>query len=224
MKVNWRFLLRSLNSFLNANVKLENFIIDYFTEFDHEFSLLNKLYDRKFYKRLQWYQLSTISQKTINELTTIRGLDTIYIHEIESGMIWPVMNNIKQIFISMFYDFDVTTLPPKLPNLERIYLNNATMDIILAFTRGSINLKEIFIEVWSHGTYLNEGIIDVSAINNERAKLAGACKIIIYIDEVVFLATKFKHDVKQSFIEIKRKESKKSSKWNFKSRIWNYFS
>lgn len=218
MEVNWQFLLRNKNVFLNANVKLENFIIFFPEENDWDkrlvCSLLNELYDRDFYKRLHLFQEHGISyQETIDALGSLRTLHTINVLD-RPRIVWPIMDDLKQINIDCYYYIHLTKFPSKLPNVERVHFRcRASMNELLAFVRGSIKLKEIFIEFWCQGTHKNEGIIDVSKLNKERAKLAGACKMIIYVHENVFLATKFRHGVNRSLVELKHCKSKKSSEW-----------
>lgn len=98
-----QLLLRNENTFLGADVKLENFVIRFMKD-DRDkavvCTLLNKLHVRDFYKRLHWYQLyGSIDQQTFNLMASLRGLDTISIYDVEPGIIWPIMNDLKQMYV-----------------------------------------------------------------------------------------------------------------------------
>lgn len=59
--------------------------------------------------------------------------------------------------------------------------------------------------------YLVKGVIDLTALNEERSKLNGATKVIIYVEERIFLATKFaKANIELSLVMLKRA---KAVKW-----------
>lgn len=214
-----RSLLSNKNIFLVANVKLENFIINFLEDDGDKVpvcALLNELYGRDFYKRLHWSQLyDSVDQQTINLMALLRGLNTISFVDMEPGIIWPMMNDLEQMYIYAHIDFDLSSLP----NLERVHIHFNTMETLLIYIRGLKKLKEIYNQNLYQGTYFNENIIDVYAINKERAKLPGSSKLTIYVPEEVFLATKYRHGVNHSFFEIKRNESKKSSAWNF----WTHY-
>lgn len=70
-----------------------------------------------------------------------------------------------------------TNLPDKLPNLERIYLNEATTEQILPFICRSSKLMTIKIGDFSDNTYLRHGFVDLMALSNkEREKSRTATK------------------------------------------------
>ncbi|XP_055304305.1 uncharacterized protein LOC129569484 [Sitodiplosis mosellana] len=212
ISIDWRILYANKNGFLQSNAKLDTLIISLRDdEVDETFgSILNELHDRGFYKRLHLLQMDFAGgrQQSIDSFASLRALDGLLIANIETDVIWPLMQNLKTIVIGDFNDFDLTTLPSKLPMLQRIdILLDTTMDVIRAFIRWSKDLKQIRIKSTIEDV---ETILDLTSLNKERAKLAAASKVIIYVPEDVFLAKKFAGGVSRSFIEIKRFESAKS--------------
>lgn len=215
IEMNWRFILKNKNAFLRCNVKLIKLIID-FCDNDDEGDLksicplLNRLYARGFYKRLHLSQLASgISQKAIDAMVGLRGFEALDI-QIENDVNWPVMESLKKIWIDDFDVADFTKIAKNLPNLQRIHLPDSTIDAALPFIRSSKHLTQIRLVYLSEGPLLNENILDLPALNKQRAKLAGASKVTIYLPEEIFLATKFAGSVSYSLIEIKRHESMKS--------------
>ena len=139
----------------------------------------------------------------------LRGFEALDI-QIENDVNWPVMESLKKIWIDDFDVADFTKIAKNVPNLQRIHLPDSTIDAALPFIRSSKHLTQIRLVYLSEGPLLNENILDLPALNKQRAKLAGASKVTIYLPEEIFLATKFAGSVSYSLIEIKRHESMKS--------------
>lgn len=131
-----------------------------------------------------------------------------------------IMHNITKICIHNRDQLDLTTFPAKVPNLQRLSTfvpfdaaPDRSIDTIFAFVRSSKLLSKI---LWHDKS--NESILDLSALNKERKKLAGACKVIIYVHNELFLATKLANGLSRSLVEIKRLESLQLNdfdKWYF---------
>lgn len=208
IEVNWRFFSANKYALLTTNVKLNHLIIDWYHN-DGEtslFSILNELYECGFYKRLTFRQLGSsaaINQQWINRMIKLHGLRTLDIHKVENDVIWPVMPNVRKISINDSNEFNLNKFPSKVPNLQQIHLRGNAIEPILSFIRGSKQLTRI---IWH--TY-EDKILNLSTLNKERTKLTGACKVIIYVTEKVFLETKFANGTNHSLVKIKRQESLK---------------
>lgn len=87
----------------------------------------------------------------------------------------------------------------KLENIRHLYVSNGTVDDILPFVQQSKNLNKI---------YFDGDTMKLSILNRERAKLAGARKVTIYVPEKIFLDTKWTiGDVNLEKIEMLRANS-----------------
>lgn len=91
-----------------------------------------------------------------------------------------------------------------LKNLEYIFTPETNMEYMMPFIRNSKRLKEIKMEYFRD----DRGDIDPVIMNKERAKLNGAQKVTIYVEEKDYLMIKWKYS-KSNFglIEMRRNES-----------------
>lgn len=161
---------------------------------------LNQLYNRGFYKHLKI--IKNINQETIDQFTTVRGIDEIHIHEIEEKCDFSHWINIKSLELSDYYDHSnhVNALAANLMNLQYLQFGEANVNDILPFVQRSEKLKRIEIHSF-------QGKMDLMQLNKEREKLPEAHKVIIYISDYVFLATKWSiknGDTNLSKIELRR--------------------
>lgn len=114
---------------------------------------------------------------------------------------------------------NMQNVPKKLLKLERIYFSEITSDRIVPFICYSPKLRQIRIRVLKDE--VNFRRLNFFALNKEREKLYGAKKIIIYVNENVYLSTKWtKTTITFSLIEIKRIEM---SDWEELSARSSYF-
>ncbi|XP_055305862.1 uncharacterized protein LOC129570326 [Sitodiplosis mosellana] len=217
VEMNTEFLMTNKDA-LDINVKLDNLIIDFCDnpeEVTSVCAILNKLHERGFYKRLHFINMDYVDQQLIDEVVSLRALETLDIGEVEEGVVWPVMQNVKKISVGDLSGFDLTTLPSKLPNLQWICLPNDSMEAIMPFIGGSKQLSRIKMGC-SISRRSSKNILHLSALAKEREKLIGACKLTIYVVEEMFLKTKFAIGTSRRLIEIKRFAS---LKWN-ESYYW----
>lgn len=92
----------------------------------------------------------------------------------------------------------------KLPNLERVYFEDGSTDDIFPFIRSSPKLKIVKFYRLQGGSHYR-GFFDLTLFNKERKKLAGACKVIIYINENLIcwhMASNYK--IKYKLVELDR--------------------
>lgn len=77
------FLWEHQNKLTSSNIKLDHLAIRMNVptiHFQLMFDLLNKLHERDFYQKLQWYIYGIPTQETIDQLATLNGLDKVFIH------------------------------------------------------------------------------------------------------------------------------------------------
>lgn len=171
--------------------------------------ILNKLYERGFYGKLYFYfnENSVIHQENIDHLTSLKSLAKIY------GKLFKVnlstLVNLEEIFINSSAEvIDWTELPSKLPNLQQIGLSISSIDHILPFITHATKLRKVLVRSLKNGTYFEDNILDIFALNRQRSMLDGAQKVTIYVNECINLATKTaKKTTERDLIRIKRIDS-----------------
>ncbi|XP_031633930.1 uncharacterized protein LOC116347479 [Contarinia nasturtii] len=193
-----------------SNIKLDTLVIhldEHEVEFDLFCCLLNELFESGFYKKLHmfFYRGFWMDQECVNELALVKGIVKFYAGTNSYGYNIGALRNLEELRI---FDCDIITdlktLPQIFLKLKRIDLRHTSSDDILTFICHSKSLNKIKVRNYDeHGK-----ILDLFALNKERAKLVGAHKITIYVEEDVYLATKWA--MKQtdfSLIEMKRSTS-----------------
>ncbi|XP_055307077.1 uncharacterized protein LOC129571329, partial [Sitodiplosis mosellana] len=94
----------------------------------------------------------------------------------------------------------------KVRNIEWLYIVECGPNAIASFTSYLPKLKHFRIGGFDDAD--EETILNLLALNKERAKLAGACKTTIYVPEKIFLATKWaKTKTDFNLIELKRHQA-----------------
>lgn len=179
---------------LESNIKLHYLIIaNLFGEDNAFYATLNELHQRHFYKQLHVYVLESIS---VDHLAALRGLVTLYVTK---NIKLPSLTTLRELGFDVDVNFDVHDIPGLCINLERLVIRKISVNQIVPFIRYSRNLTEIYVE------WLKESSLDISALNKEREQLAGARKLIIYVNENVYLATRWQsREISLKLIEIQR--------------------
>ncbi|XP_031635389.1 uncharacterized protein LOC116348506 [Contarinia nasturtii] len=188
---------------LKSSVQLDELTIDNYNPHEVPVSLLNQLYDRGFYKRLNVLQES---HWNVN-IFKVKGLEllrTPILSEFDVNR--SSMAIVKTLFYTGHDDRfikEIEYFAKNLVNLERLWLNaRIEQHNILWFIKCAPKLKEIFADRFDKE-------LDVSSWNKEREKLPRARKVTIYVDEETFLKTKWNTESTDnlSLITIKRTQS-----------------
>lgn len=197
---------------LKSSIELDNLQVNYFYNGSEEnvrsvCSLLNELYERGFYKKLQFNFDNDNFNQDINgveHVFTLCGLEKLYISEFLDGNDFTGLKCVKELVLKNYYNFtDMDAVAKNLVNLERLDLSNANLKDLLPFIRHSMKLRHLRIGVYS-------GILDLEVFNEERSKLFQSRKLFIYVPDNVYLTMKWtKHsgDTYGDFVEIKRTSS-----------------
>ncbi|XP_055305042.1 uncharacterized protein LOC129569873 [Sitodiplosis mosellana] len=203
------FLVANWDLFRTANIKLDTLAIR-FDNADNVMGIcdsLNALHERGVFKRLHCYNKSISDQ-----LASLNAMEKLAITSWSAGdcaNISPLLINIKELSIDdITVNSHMETTARNLVNLERVYLSEPTSAAIMSFIRHSPKLRKIKVEYGSLILNSKNDGLDLAALNNERAKLAGARKVTIYVGEGVYLAIKWattKTDY--SLIELRRENS-----------------
>lgn len=175
----------------------------------HEtYKLLNELHQRKIYKRLHFFA-RYYNQQYFEQMVLLVGLHSLKLHEISERYTLPQLPQLKELTIR-YINTDLGTLVGKFENVERISFKYAESKHFLPFVYACPALKEMKIDVVTDRIQF-DCILDLAKINGERGKMPNARKLTIYIDESVFLATKWVQPTEWKFVEIRRAQS---YEWN----------
>ncbi|XP_055303090.1 uncharacterized protein LOC129568812 isoform X2 [Sitodiplosis mosellana] len=213
-------LFANRNSLMEVDTKLnwleiKHFIANAFHMRAEEFNmnafcnLLNQLHDRDFYKRLHFF-VPDVNEQFSDQLVSLHGLEKLTIDKFTNCYNLLQLKHLKELNIFGYANagnFEI--LAKSLTNLERILIQEATYNDLLPFVRHSVNLKHMKIFAKEAKQFKGE-TINLGKLNREREKLFGARKLIIYIEDNVFLATKRTArygDINLNMIEMRRSNS-----------------
>lgn len=218
LSIDAKSLMLNQDQILAADVKLEKLAIDFHPHAINAeiepaaivqlfYKLLLELQKRGFFSELHLYVKFIDHQNCMQKLYSLNALTMLggYIDRIENPLV-----RVKELDISSGKEIlDIGMLPDKLPNLERIHFSTANADHLLPFIRFSPRIKQVKIGVLKDGTHMVDGVLDIEALNKQRMGLLKARKVTIYVNENVFLATKWarKSAMYFDFVELRRGES-----------------
>lgn len=173
--------------------------------------LLNELHEQKLYKRLHLYfPGACFKQIHANELALVKGLAKLAVMNPHELVNLASLTDLEELFMgSSNFIADLKDLPAKLINLKRVQFLITSLNDILILIRGARKLNKLkfnLIRNESSDEFID--FLDLLMLNKEREKLSGASKIIIYVREKIYLATKWTIKcTNYTFIEMKRATS-----------------
>lgn len=172
-------------------------------------NLLKQLHERGFYNRLHLY-LQHIRQLNIQQLISLNGLEKICVRTFSENLNLVQLKNIKELAILDGADaIYMEPLAKSLSNLQRLFIRNVTFKTLWYFVRYSANLTRIKY-LCTHKIYADNRILKLITLNKDRSMLAAARKLTIYVQDNIFLTTKWAINNRNSnldLVEIKRSDS-----------------
>lgn len=206
-------------TFLESNIKLDSLEIKHFDSGFYFYhverlsvpsicNLLNELFAKGVYKKVHLY-IHDIDEPSSQFMVGLQGFDKLSIRNVDgSGCHLARLVNIRELSIfDCARATDLEKVATQLQRLERIMLQNVSYDNILPFVRFSSRLKRMKIFPKDAVSFK---ALDLQQLNAERAKLPRPQKLIIYMEDNVFLATKWaakNGDTDLKFVEMKRSNS-----------------
>ncbi|XP_031632862.1 uncharacterized protein LOC116346793 [Contarinia nasturtii] len=186
--------------------------------------LIDKIATWQFVEKLTISYLRNLKSIKWCPLPSITELVTV-----GSRSVSPFLLHIESKFSTKFEIF-----PNIFENIERLYLEYVTTKDILPFIRQSRKLNKMKLHLIRNPNLQQNApapkfgrnnrvkvenrpkpiVLNLQQLNNERKQLAGARKVIIYVNDYIFLATKWathNGDTDLSLIEVRRTES---YEWN----------
>lgn len=198
------------NHFLESNIKIDQLKVLISIFHNQIADTIEQLHEQGFHKRLH-LTICILRQADMDRIASIPGMEKFCPFPILSlrfneAFTWPTMPYLRELSIYHFNLIpDVNFVAKKFKNVERVFFRKGRPEDIIAFIRYASKVKEIKVHNLQEGAHFQNGIIDLLALNNERKRLAGACKVTIYVEEVTFLSTKFsKVKTEFSLITLKR--------------------
>lgn len=223
--VSSRCLLANRNELLKSNAKLDVLEVKifqvprfYYDDDDEEeddhyktvCTLLKQLHANGFYNRLHFY-VQRISQQCCDQLIQLPGLEKLCIKYFTENYNLTELTALKELVILDGANAkDMKVLACSLSNLQRLFLQNATLPDLLPFLRHSMKLNAVKFFPKNENNEMDRSIFKLITSNEEREKLFGARKVIVYVPDNNFLATKWRINngcTNLSMVEMKRTHS-----------------
>lgn len=205
LRIEFELFWKNRHSFMEANIKLDELIIfeeDLFENMEglnSFYRFLNELYVRDFYKKLHLEYIYLPDTDNHDQLVTLNGLKKLSVHCHVKRIFFSNLSNLEELNFATYYfynsndDDDFAYLTDDLSNIKRINFKKAHIDHMLPFIRHSVKLQKIYVGSLFGGTHYNQHthVIDLGALNRKRAQLPNARKITLYVEEHIYLATKW---------------------------------
>lgn len=200
------------SSFIGSQVQLDDLAIEIDSNIEIDigsfYSLLDALYEQHFYKRLHLY-VENVDQNTVRHMAALHALEKLYVANCTIDTDLSSLDNLIELGIHIGSSVsNLDAVAKSLVKLEKVYFYYASSDQVLPFIRYSKNLTHVKIRNLESGTHFDENMLYLPGLNKERGKLPGAQKIMLYLEEDVYLATKWTTDnTNYDSVRIKRGES-----------------
>lgn len=165
--------------------------------------LLNELYERGFYKRLQ-FSHNRCNQDLIDLLASASNLVKLYILYGENVRLLALKNLEELYYQDCEGIADLDEVITKNTKLERVHFSTAHPDHISKLVSRAPYLKKIIVNklmnmkhaqrkefYYYPTTQPNNTVFNLRALNEQRGKLEVARKVTVYVQEDVYLATKW---------------------------------
>lgn len=202
------FIFNNAEALLTSNIMIDKLTLHFCNTdgFDSFCFLLNKLYQRGFYKnlKLDFDYICDFNKEIAELLAKLPSVSKIDISFMKGNVELPIMKKLRKIKFKREIDscgfFKSITV--NACNIECATFLIPTFDKILYLMSNLKKLKEIR----THRPFT--GILNIEVLNNAREKLKGAHKVIIYLFEMDYLTTKWSFGNKDfNMVEIRRNGS-----------------
>lgn len=162
--------------------------------------LLQKLYMRGVYKRLKLLFYHVSSQETIGLLASLNvPIVWLKIEEVGEDLIEYQLSDLihlEEILIANRNRLtNIEVMANNLTRLERVFFEYASFNDILPLISRAANLRKITILNLEEGIHFDAttNVINLPALKKMREKLAAAKKVILYVNEDIYLTNKWTH-------------------------------
>lgn len=207
-----RFVKSSEASLIKSTVRLDDLIIWGASCDDEFYYKLNQLHEHGIYKRLTLYFRGVMpNQGFVDQIAPLNVIVKLRTATDGNSIKLSDLKSLEELCIdSSKLIADFHGLPKSLLNLERIEFLQASSDAIVPFIAQAVKLKRMKVKRLKSGIHFNAdtNVIDLVTLNDQREKLIRAQKVTIYVQEDIYLSTKWAfEETNYSFIRLKREES-----------------
>ncbi|XP_031638016.1 uncharacterized protein LOC116350376 isoform X2 [Contarinia nasturtii] len=187
-----------------SNVKLNVLGVEFTKKFGSNLSslgqfrdLFNEMHGKGIFKGLH-LTVERINQQFCDEIVSLPAVEKLTLREFNEIYSLHQLTGLKELTLpSGLTSKDIEMLANNLVNLHTVSISSVTSNDLLPFMRCA-KLRKLY-------AYLNGGILNLSKLNKERGKLGNAWKVVIYLNQNIFLATKWSiGNTNLKFVEIKR--------------------
>lgn len=184
------FLWQNRDQFINSKLTLNILSVGDFqnhstVDMQKMCDLLKELHESKVFKRLH-LNFEENYQQIWNQIVLLPGLERLRICKTVDIFNVSRVIGLKELHLpDGLTTNDIQILAENLVNLNEVTVGSITSDDLLPFMRYSKKLKKLH-------AHLNGGILNLPKLNKEREQLVNAQKVIIYVPDNSFLATKWK--------------------------------
>lgn len=201
-------------SIKNTEVKLDELSIQVMFEPEPILvcQLLDELHQLGVYKRLNLFTLGgSIDQQFVDGISHICVLKRLRLHR-NTYIDYVALSALAHLENIAFPDSrcitDIETIATKLANLKFVHFGLSDTNHVKLFMGGNPKLERIRIDwfVDRVGNIEDDKVLSLIELNNERAtKLPNAKKVTLYVQEPIYLATKWaSRETDLDFIKLKR--------------------
>lgn len=205
-------LLAYRDLFLGSNIKLDRLFVSIHHDLDSVCKLTNDLHEQGFYKKLHLQPL--VKSGYLNKpqsLWSFRNVEKIFCSLTSDITPLSVVESVVELgFEDMWMPFPnfLTFMPMRFSNLRRVNMKKARLSEIQSFVSHAPKLAQIRMYISLITVKNGRGVVpsadEFFALNEARENLAGACKVVIYVQDKLFMKMKWSSKVKFSMIELKR--------------------
>lgn len=159
------------------------------------------------------YDYHSFNQNFVDGIANVLALNrlTVTRHSFVNSISLSCLTYLKDIrFPDSRCITDIETVANEHAHLKFIYFGTSSMSHVKMFIGGNSKLERIQIDwfVDEAGNIEDEKVLNLAALNKDRSKLVNAKKIILYVEEPVYLATKrANREIDLDFITLKRADT-----------------
>lgn len=235
----FRVLWNNRDWVLGSNLSFNQLTIGTFYRTDHTSiasaqacNFLNCLHEQGFYQKLRIDTEASIALNQFSHIGSLRALETLSVGygcisdygTVEKFLKSPLLS-LKELYLRYLWrPQDLETLANYITNVNRIFIERASINDIVLLIRRCTKLKEIRVNRLKEGNLIKSYFEDDSihswrrilfdncinefrTLNHERKALRSTRKVTIFVDETVFLALKSNNKTHFEFIEFKRTQA-----------------
>lgn len=206
------FLWVHQDSLKKTNIQLDCLVVElYFSTrtTDSYIELLKQLHERGVYKTLHLIIFDWDgSSQLLSQALFIDKLRKLHLEMWTSNIRLSPLVHLQELYIPMISARRAETLAKNLVCLQRLWLQKASTAVILPIVRHAKRLNTFRLEIIYGKPLLKNKVLDAVTLNKERQQLDGARMVWIFVDEKIYLATKWAWGhLRFNLIDIKRIES-----------------